>query len=41
MFDNKRKKYTISYEKYNIVCPQQIPTTSYTICTYDIVYDIN
>ena len=40
-FDNKRKKYTISYKTYDIVCLQCRPTTSYTISTYDIVYDIN
>ncbi len=32
---------TMSYRTYDIVCSIQIPTTSYTILTYDIVYDIN
>ncbi len=40
-FDNKRKKYTILYKTYDIVCSQRRPTTLYTIRTYDIVYDIN
>jgi hypothetical protein len=40
-FNNKRKKYTISYKTYDIVCLQCRPTTSYTISTHGIVYDIN
>ena len=36
-----RIKYTISYITYDIVCQQTVPTTSYAICTYDIVYDMN
>ncbi len=34
-------KTTMSYITHDIVCSMQIPTTSYTILTYDIVYDIN
>ncbi len=34
-------KYTIWYITYEIACQQTIPTTSYTIYTYDIVYDMN
>ena len=40
-FDINRIKYTISYITYDIVCQQTVPTTSYAICTYDIVYDMN
>ncbi len=34
-------KYTISYITYDIVCQKTVPATSYTICTYDLVYDMN